>query len=57
MIRGKAWVYGDDIDTDVIIPGKYLIRWELSLDAQISSAPMAACFSSSNSRRDLLFGR
>ena len=24
MIRGKAWVYGDDIDTDVIIPGKYL---------------------------------
>jgi len=24
MIRGKAWIYGDDIDTDVIIPGKYL---------------------------------
>ena len=24
MIRGKAWVYGDDIETDVIIPGKYL---------------------------------
>jgi len=24
MIKGKAWVYGDDIDTDVIIPGKYL---------------------------------
>ena len=24
MIKGKAWVYGDDIDTDVIIPGRYL---------------------------------
>ncbi|MDD4579155.1 MAG: 3-isopropylmalate dehydratase small subunit [Methanothrix sp.] len=24
MIRGKAWVFGDDVDTDVIIPGKYL---------------------------------
>jgi methanogen homoaconitase small subunit len=24
MIRGKAWVYGDDVDTDVIIPGPYL---------------------------------
>ncbi len=24
MIRGKAWVFGDDVDTDVIIPGPYL---------------------------------
>ena len=24
MIRGMAWIYGDDVDTDVIIPGKYL---------------------------------
>jgi methanogen homoaconitase small subunit len=24
MIRGKAWIFGDDVDTDVIIPGKYL---------------------------------
>lgn len=24
MIRGKAWVFGDDVDTDVIIPGRYL---------------------------------
>ncbi|HTY91907.1 MAG TPA: 3-isopropylmalate dehydratase small subunit [Methanocella sp.] len=22
--RGKAWKYGDNVDTDVIIPGKYL---------------------------------
>ncbi|WP_288069910.1 3-isopropylmalate dehydratase small subunit [Methanolobus sp.] len=24
IIKGKAWIYGSDIDTDVIIPGKYL---------------------------------
>jgi len=22
--KGKAWKYGDNVDTDVIIPGKYL---------------------------------
>ena len=24
IIKGKTWIYGSDIDTDVIIPGKYL---------------------------------
>lgn len=24
MIKGKAWKYGDDINTDVIYPGRYL---------------------------------
>lgn len=24
MIKGKAWKYGDDINTDVIFPGRYL---------------------------------
>jgi 3-isopropylmalate/(R)-2-methylmalate dehydratase small subunit len=24
MIRGRAWKFGDDINTDVIMPGKYL---------------------------------
>ncbi|RLG21782.1 3-isopropylmalate dehydratase, partial [Methanosarcinales archaeon] len=23
-IKGKTWIFGDDIDTDAIIPGKYL---------------------------------
>ena len=26
-MRGKAWKYGDDIDTDVIYPGKYLVSF------------------------------
>jgi len=25
MIEGKAWKFGDNVDTDVIIPGKFLI--------------------------------
>lgn len=25
MIEGKAWKFGDNVDTDVIVPGKYLI--------------------------------
>jgi 3-isopropylmalate/(R)-2-methylmalate dehydratase small subunit len=27
-IRGKAWKYGDEINTDVIYPGKYLVSFE-----------------------------
>ena len=23
MVKGKVWKYGDDINTDVIFPGKY----------------------------------
>ena len=24
-MKGKAWKFGDDIDTDIILPGRYLI--------------------------------
>jgi len=24
MIKGRVWIFGDDVDTDVIIPGRYL---------------------------------
>lgn len=27
-IRGKAWKYGDNVDTDVIIPARYLVTSE-----------------------------
>ncbi|MDI7259726.1 MAG: 3-isopropylmalate dehydratase small subunit [Thermodesulfobacteriota bacterium] len=29
-IRGKVWKYGDEIDTDVIYPGKYMVSFDPS---------------------------
>lgn len=26
MLEGNVWKFGDDIDTDIIIPGRYLVR-------------------------------
>ena len=26
-MAGKAWKFGDDVDTDAIIPGRFLANW------------------------------
>ncbi|VVB53860.1 Isopropylmalate/citramalate isomerase small subunit [uncultured archaeon] len=33
IISGKAWKFGDNVDTDVIIPGKYLRTTDMSVFA------------------------
>ncbi|HTX61671.1 MAG TPA: 3-isopropylmalate dehydratase small subunit [Methanobacterium sp.] len=25
IVKGRVWIFGDDIDTDIIIPGRYLV--------------------------------
>jgi methanogen homoaconitase small subunit len=46
MIRGKAWVFGDDVDTDVIIPGKYLRTKDARLWAEHAMEGIEANFAS-----------
>ncbi|MDD1762153.1 MAG: 3-isopropylmalate dehydratase small subunit [Methanothrix sp.] len=46
MIRGKAWVFGDDVDTDVIIPGKYLRTKDATLWAEHAMEGLDPLFAS-----------
>ncbi|OPX58072.1 MAG: Isopropylmalate/citramalate isomerase small subunit [Methanobacterium sp. PtaB.Bin024] len=38
MIRGKVWKFGDDVDTDMILPGRYLV---LSEEEELAACVMA----------------
>ncbi|MDQ1282788.1 MAG: methanogen homoaconitase small subunit [Euryarchaeota archaeon] len=43
---GKAWVFGDDVDTDVIIPGKYLRTKDARLWAEHAMEGLDPLFAS-----------
>ena len=34
MMEGKVWKFGDDIDTDIILPGRYLIYTDEVIETQ-----------------------
>ena len=54
MIRGRAWIFGDDVDTDVIIPGKYLRTKDLSVLAAHVMEGLDPTFASSVEKGDLI---
>lgn len=54
MIRGKAWIFGDDVDTDVIIPGKYLRTKDLNLWAEHVLEGLDPKFASKVQRGDVI---
>lgn len=54
MIIGKAWVYGDDVDTDVIIPGKYLRTKDARLWAEHAMEGLDSSFASQVQKGDVI---
>jgi methanogen homoaconitase small subunit len=54
MIRGKAWVFGDDVDTDVIIPGKYLRTKDARLWAEHAMEGLDPQFASLVEKGDII---
>lgn len=54
MIKGRAWIFGNDVDTDVIIPGKYLRTKDLSTLAEHVMEGLDPQFSSKVEKGDLI---
>ena len=53
-IKGQAWVYGDDVDTDVIIPGKYLRTTDMQQLAAHAMEGIDPAFSSNVKQDDII---
>lgn len=54
MIKGRAWVYGDDVDTDVIIPARYLNTSEPSELAKFCMEDIDKTFASEVESGDVM---
>jgi 3-isopropylmalate/(R)-2-methylmalate dehydratase small subunit len=53
-IRGKVWKYGDEIDTDGIYPGKYLVSFDPGEAAQHAMEGIEPDFHDKISKGDIL---
>ena len=53
-ILGRAWVYGDNVDTDVIIPARYLSTSEPSELARRCMADIDASFAGAVKKDDII---
>lgn len=54
LLIGKAWVYGDNIDTDIIIPAKYLVTSDPETLAKYCMEPIDESFSKEVSSGDII---
>jgi len=54
MICGRAWKFGDNIDTDVIIPGRYLDNYSPEFLAKHVMEGVDASFASKVSKGDII---
>lgn len=55
-VKGRAWVYGDDINTDVIFPGRYLHIFEASEMAKHAMEDLDPEFRNNAQKGDVVFG-
>ncbi len=53
-MKGKVWKYGDDIDTDVIYPGKYLVSFDPAEAAKHALEGLEQDFHKKISKGDIL---
>ncbi|WMW26443.1 3-isopropylmalate dehydratase small subunit [Methanolobus sediminis] len=54
IIKGKAWIFGNDIDTDVIIPGKYLRTKDMQVFADHAMEGIDPDFSKKVQKGDII---
>jgi 3-isopropylmalate/(R)-2-methylmalate dehydratase small subunit len=53
-IKGKVWLFGDDVDTDVILPGKYLVLTQPADLAKHAMEGISPGFSQKISKGDII---
>ncbi|MDI9644053.1 MAG: 3-isopropylmalate dehydratase small subunit [Candidatus Verstraetearchaeota archaeon] len=53
-MKGKVWLFGDDIDTDVILPGKYLVLTDPNELAKHALEGIVEGFASKISKGDII---
>jgi len=56
MIAGRVWKYGDHVNTDLIIPGRYLDDYDLKILASHAMEDIDASFSKNVRRGDIIVG-
>lgn len=56
LIKGKTWKYGDNVDTDVIIPGKYLYLTDIREAAKHAMEGLDPSFATAVRPGDIIVG-